>query len=73
MSLAHITHGLSVTNTTLSRVAPGALTKAFTSEWMQPQLPGTAESHMFGSPFAFPLYPIATTCSRDESVTTVPT
>src|SRR6266850_1829458 len=40
---------------------------------MQPQLPGTAESHLFGSPRALPLYPIARTFSRRWSVTTVPT
>src|SRR5881628_1265044 len=40
---------------------------------MQPQLPGTAESHLFGRPRALPLYPIASTFSRTWSVTTVPT
>src|SRR6266550_1370265 len=40
---------------------------------MQPQLPGTAESHLLGSPRALPLYPIASTFSSTWSVTTVPT
>ena len=40
---------------------------------MQPQLPGTAESHLLGSPRALPLYPIASTFSSRWSVTTVPT
>src|SRR5216110_600384 len=40
---------------------------------MQPQLPGTAESHLFGKPRALPLYPIASTFSSSWSVTTVPT
>src|ERR1043166_800220 len=40
---------------------------------MQPQLPGTAESHLFGRPRALPLYPIASTFSSRWSVTTVPT
>src|SRR2546430_1341139 len=40
---------------------------------MQPQLPGTAESHLFGKPRALPLYPIASTFSSRWSVTTVPT
>src|SRR6266550_1676515 len=40
---------------------------------MQPQLPGTAESHLLGSPRALPLYPIARTFSSRWSVTTVPT
>ena len=63
MSFAHITHGLSVTNTTLSFIAPGAFTRAFISEWMQPQLPGTAESHMLGKPFAL-LLPLTTLETR---------
>src|SRR6266545_1615407 len=40
---------------------------------MQPQLPGTDESHLFGRPRALPLYPIARTFSSRWSVTTVPT
>src|SRR2546430_16497324 len=40
---------------------------------MQPQLPGTAESHLFGKPGALPLYPIASTFSSCWSETTVPT
>src|SRR2546422_2277556 len=40
---------------------------------MQPQLPGTAESHLLGKPRALPLYPIASTFSSTWSVTTVPT
>src|SRR6266513_4382851 len=40
---------------------------------MQPQLPGTAESHLLGRPRALPLYPIASTFSSTWSVTTVPT
>src|SRR6267154_4042527 len=40
---------------------------------MQPQLPGTAESHLLGRPRALPLYPIARTFSSRWSVTTVPT
>src|SRR5216117_949535 len=40
---------------------------------MQPQLPGTAESHLLGRPRALPLYPIASTFSSRWSVTTVPT
>src|ERR1043166_6025023 len=40
---------------------------------MHPQLPGTAESHLFGRPRALPLYPIARTFSSTWSVTTVPT
>src|SRR2546430_11713886 len=58
ISLAHITHGDAVRNTTLSRTLPGALTKAFISEWIQPQLPGTAESQRLGRPRALPLYPM---------------
>src|SRR5213076_2126951 len=73
ISFAHITHGEALTNTTLSRTLPGAFTSAFISEWMQPQLPGTAESHLFGKPRALPLYPIASTFSSRWSVTTVPT
>src|SRR5438132_5554434 len=73
MSLAHITHGEALTNTTLSRTFPGALTRAFISEWMHPQLPGTEESHLLGRPRALPLYPIARTFSRAWSVMTVPT
>src|SRR5918996_3344336 len=73
MSFAHITHGDAVMNTTLSRTLPGALTRAFISEWMQPQLPGTAESQRLGSPRAFPLYPMASTFSSRWSVITVPT
>src|SRR6185503_14510627 len=73
ISLAHMTHGDALTNTTLSRTLPGAFTSAFISEWMQPQLPGTAESHLFGRPRALPLYPIARTFSSRWSVTTVPT
>src|ERR1051325_7689975 len=52
MSLAHMTHGDALTNTTLSRTLPGAFTRAFISEWMHPQLPGTAESHLLGAPRA---------------------
>src|SRR2546427_5982451 len=48
ISLAHIAQGDAVRNTTLSRTLPGALTKAFISEWIQPQLPGTAESQRLG-------------------------
>src|SRR2546425_12306056 len=73
ISLAHIAQGDAVRNTTLSRTLPGALTSAFISEWIQPQLPGTAESHLLGRPRAFPLYPIASTFSSTWSVTTVPT
>src|SRR5229473_1311425 len=73
MSLAHMTQGEALTKTTLSRALPGALTSAFISEWMQPQLPGTVESQRFGRPRAFPLYPIASTFSSNWSVTTVPT
>src|SRR2546427_5180011 len=73
ISLAHIAQGDAVRNTTLSRTLPGALTKAFISEWIQPQLPGTAESQRLGRPRAFPLYPIASTFSSAWSVTTVPT
>src|SRR5207249_4303945 len=73
ISLAHITHGDALTNTTLSRTFPGAFTKAFISEWMHPQLPGTDESHLLGSPRALPLYPIARTFSSVWSVITVPT
>src|SRR3989454_5277494 len=73
ISLAHITQGDAVRNTTLSRTLPGALTKAFISEWIQPQLPGTAESQRLGRPRALPLYPIASTFSSAWSVTTVPT
>src|SRR5438552_5164234 len=40
---------------------------------MHPQLPGTAESHLFGRPRALPLYPIASTFSSTWSVMTVPT
>src|SRR5439155_1571428 len=40
---------------------------------MQPQLPGTAESHLLGKPRALPLYPIASTFSSTWSVTTLPT
>src|SRR2546430_8940867 len=40
---------------------------------MQPQLPGTAESHLLGKPRALPLWPIASTFSSTWSVTTVPT
>src|SRR3989449_949469 len=63
ISLAHIAQGDAVRNTTLSRTLPGALTKAFISEWIQPQLPGTDESQRLGRPRAFPLYPIASTFS----------
>src|SRR6267143_3599713 len=73
ISLAHMTHGDALTKTTLSLTLPGAFTSAFISEWMQPQLPGTAESHLLGRPRALPLYPIASTFSRRWSVTTVPT
>src|SRR5437867_5352026 len=73
ISLAHMTQGDAVRNTTLSRTLPGALTRAFISEWMQPQLPGTAESQRLGRPRALPLYPIASTFSSAWSVTTVPT
>src|SRR3989454_1661138 len=73
ISLAHITQGDAVRNTTLSRTLPGALTRAFISEWIQPQLPGTAESQRLGRPRALPLYPIASTFSSAWSVTTVPT
>src|SRR6059036_732960 len=73
ISLAHITQGDAVRNTTLSRTLPGALTKAFISEWIQPQLPGTAESQRLGRPRALPLYPMASTFSSTWSVTTVPT
>src|SRR6266545_1450696 len=73
INLAHMTHGDALTNTTLSRRLPGAFTRAFISEWMQPQLPGTDESHLFGRPRALPLYPIARTFSSRWSVTTVPT
>src|SRR2546425_7939518 len=73
ISLAHITEGDAVRNTTLSRTLPGALTRAFISEWIQPQLPGTAESQRLGRPRALPLYPIASTFSSAWSVTTVPT
>src|SRR5439155_270234 len=73
ISLAHITQGDAVRNTTLSRTLPGALTKAFISEWIQPQLPGTAESQRLGRPRALPLYPMASTFSSVWSVTTVPT
>src|SRR6267378_4096180 len=73
ISLAHMTHGDALTNTTLSRTLPGAFTSAFISEWMQPQLPGTVESHLLGRPRALPLYPIARTFSSRWSVTTVPT
>src|SRR6059036_340462 len=73
INFAHMTHGDALTNTTLSRMLPGAFTSAFISEWIQPQLPGTAESHLFGRPRALPLYPIASTFSRTWSVTTVPT
>src|SRR5437867_775709 len=73
ISLAHITHGDALTNTTLSRTFPGAFTRAFISEWMQPQLPGTDESHLLGSPRALPLYPMARTFSSAWSVITVPT
>src|SRR5438128_832366 len=73
ISLAHITQGDAVRNTTLSRRLPGALTRAFISEWIQPQLPGTAESQRLGRPRALPLYPIASTFSSAWSVTTVPT
>src|SRR2546428_9839081 len=73
ISLAHITHGLALTNNTLSRTLPGALTSAFISEWMQPQFPGTALSQRLARPLALPLYPIASTFSSSWSVTTVPT
>src|SRR2546426_9170875 len=73
ISLAHITQGDAVRKTTLSRTVPGALTKAFISEWIQPQLPGTAESQRLGRPRACPLSPIASTFSSVWSVTTVPT
>src|SRR5712671_2875242 len=73
ISLAHMTHGEALTNTTLSVTPPGAFTSAFISEWMQPQLPGTAESHLLGRPRALPLYPMASTFSSDPLVTTVPT
>src|SRR6059058_4964296 len=73
INFAHITQGEALTNTTLSRTLPGAFTSAFISEWMQPQLPGTAESHLLGKPRALPLYPIASTFSSTWSVTTVPT
>src|SRR5260370_8617377 len=73
MSLAHMTQGEALTKTTLSRALPGASTSAVSSEWMQPQLPGTVESQRFGRPRAFPLYPIASTFSSNWSVTTVPT
>src|SRR5256886_10632615 len=73
ISLAHITQGDAVRTTTLSRTLPGALTRAFISGWMQPQLPGTAESQRLGRPRALPLYPIASTFSSAWSVTTVPT
>src|SRR5713101_7564596 len=73
INFAHMTHGDALMNTTLSRTLPGAFTSAFISEWMQPQLPGTAESHLLGRPRALPLYPMATTFSSDPLVTTVPT
>ena len=73
INFAHMTHGDALTKTTLSRMLPGAFTSAFISEWMQPQLPGTAESHLLGRPRALPLYPIASTFSSRWSVTTVPT
>src|SRR5690242_176728 len=73
ISLAHITQGEALMKTTLSGAFPGAFTSAFISEWMQPQLPGTAESHLFGRPRALPLYPMASTFSSRWSVTTVPT
>src|SRR5438093_11039737 len=73
ISFAHMTHGDALTKTTLSRILPGAFTSAFISEWMQPQFPGTAESHLLGRPRALPLYPIASTFSSCWSVTTVPT
>src|SRR6266540_6042146 len=73
INFAHMTHGDALTKTTLSRMLPGAFTSAFISEWMQPQLPGTAESHLLGRPRALPLYPIAKTFSSRWSVTTVPT
>jgi len=73
INLAHTTHGLAVINATLSRICPGAFTRAFISEWMQPHLPCSVESHLFGKPRALPLYPIATTFSRPASVITVPT
>src|SRR5207249_11318266 len=73
INFAHITQGEALTNTTLSRTLPEAFTSAFISEWMQPQLPGTAESHLLGKPRALPLYPIASTFSSTWSVTTVPT
>src|SRR5213594_2483281 len=73
ISLAHMTQGDAVRNTTLSRMLPGALTRAFISEWIQPQLPGTAESQRLGRPRALPLYPMASTFSSRWSVTTVPT
>ena len=46
MSFAHITHGLQVTNTTLSGTMPGAFTSAFISEWMHPQAPGVELSQV---------------------------
>src|SRR2546422_7792476 len=73
INFAHMTQGDALTNTTLSRTLPGAFTSAFISEWMQPQLPGTAESQRLGRPRALPLYPIARTFSSAWSVTTVPT
>src|SRR6267142_2470765 len=73
ISLAHMTHGDALTKTTLSLTLPGAFTSAFISEWMQPQFPGTVESHLLGRPRALPLYPIARTFSSRWSVTTVPT
>src|SRR2546426_12741832 len=73
ISLAHITHGEALTNTTLARTLPGAFTSAFISEWMHPQLPGTDESQRLGRPRALPLYPIASTFSSVWSVITVPT
>ncbi len=50
-----MTHGLAVTNATLSRRWPGDFTRAFCSEWMQPQEPASSESHRLGKPRAFPL------------------
>src|SRR5437899_6221796 len=71
--VARIELGDAVMKISLSRMLPCVLTKAFISEWIHPQLPGTAESHRLGRPRALTLYPMASTFSSAWSVTTVPT
>jgi len=71
---AHAEQGRWVTKTIFSTLlGESQLITAFSSEFKQPQFPGSSLSHLLGNPDALPFYPIDNIFRKSVVVITVPT